>query len=237
MYGIISAIADAQFYIHGKLPEFAEIGPLTVKVTDILRAIGRKPQGKNGGYSRCEQDRACRILCTLSRFSIRQLVGAGGEEKTGPFFAVFDGLNESGSARRLKIQPGIGVWNLFREGVNQLPPTLLSLHPNNDRYATAAGFYLRSLQIVRRNARDQGFVTLGTIERESGIRTFDKNEHRRLEHLIAALHKLAVAKIIVGELSPNGGIQAVLVPGAPRRRTSALRAIRDTKLKVTLPTD
>jgi len=241
----IDVFAEVMIERHGSLPDAAQVTPITIRVSDLLRAIGRRAQGRRGGYSTSEISRVRSIMAAAARFDFVEVLGTGSKPRTpaGTLIYVLNNASVLDDCADVKAsrQPqlltyvlGAGLWEFVRSGARWLPRELLSMHPVNDKYAIAAGFYTCSLLFVRRNKKDQRHVTLGIIERNARLESFDANERRRLRKLQSALHKLVRRGIIGGIRGDDGRLYAVIEAGSVSSR-QRLREIRKTRLRLAPP--
>lgn len=236
----------AQKAKHGRLPDYKDCTPVTIHAAELLRAMGRKPRGKHGGYSREEQMNARRYLKAASVFNFVNIspTSKGKARMTvGPLFMVtgteaeislpLEGMDVYGDDDVISftIIPGPGFWNLLCEGVHWLTPQLLQYHPIRDKYAIAVGFYLSNMMMIRRNKEQDGdSISLGTIEREAKIDTFDKRPTVRMEKLEEALHKLVRDGVIGGF---NG--RAVIADDPTAGAKTTADAMRARRMKLIAP--
>lgn len=250
-YAAVSAYSEYIKRALGEFPKtYEDLKPLTVSAAELLRVMGRRPQGAKGGYSRQEQMTLRKFLkaaAALDFQSIRPTHDGKAAFDAGPILAILhtrtqgrlrfnDEEHEQDEPVEITFILGKGFYELLRAGAHWLPKKLLAYHPINDKYAIAIGLYLCDMLAVRRNKKGQESVALGTIEREAHIDQFDSSERRRLPKIEVALHKLAQDGVIGGGVNPDTGkTEAVITPPEGSKRLSSIEAIRVSRLRLTPP--
>ncbi|MHB9134557.1 MAG: hypothetical protein ACYDBB_26080 [Armatimonadota bacterium] len=244
--GAIAAFIGAQREKNGnKLPEYKQCTPVTLHVPQLLRAMGKKSQGKHGGYSREEQLKARKYLRAAGVFSFADITptrrGAA-KIDVGPVIAILnteaevrlpldDESERTDEVISITFMLGQRFYEMVRTGIYWVPPQLLRYHSNNDKYAIVIGFYLANLLMVRRNKDQQDdTVSLGSIEKHARIESFDKRPTVRLAKLEEALHKLVADNVIVGK---DGRAVIDDAPNAGGKSTA--EAMRDRRLHLIAP--
>lgn len=214
---------------HGKLPKFDDITPITVGASQLLKSMGREPDGNT--FSRRQQLKARKYLKAAARIEYMDITPTEkGKRKlqVGPVVSVvgtstdialpFDDLPPADEIISLKILPGETAWEMIRSGVSWCHPQLLKYHPEREKYEIAIGFYLLQIQANRRNKLGQDYISISSIDAGSGVNRFDTRDRRRLPRIEKALHKLAADGVI-------GGIEGkAVIESDP--------AVNETKLKV-----
>jgi hypothetical protein len=231
---------------HGNLPEYNELTPTKISASDLLRAMGRKPDG--GTFWRETQMRPWRSLVAASAIKYLDIVPTHKGKAKLRIGSVLNILNEELEATlpfddiepkedeviSLIVMPGQAAWDMIRSGLAWCHPKLLKYHPIRHKYEIAIGFYLLQLQAVRRNKEGQDYVSLGTVERESGVEKFDGLDRRRLPRVEKALQKLAADGIIGGE---DGRAIIEIDPQIKAGKLSMADSIRAKRLRLAVSED
>lgn len=195
---------------HGELPSFENVTPTKLGVSDLLRSMGKRPDGNT--FSREQQMKPRNYIQTASMinyFDIKPTYKGSVKMNVGPMLVVlntgvekklpFEGIPSGDEVISITVMPGEMAWKMIKDGLSWCHPKLLEYHPNRNKYEIAIGFYLLQLQVNRRKKDAQEYVSLGTIERESGACKWDSdNEYRRMQRIEKALHRLVSDKVIGG---------------------------------------
>lgn len=229
----------------GNLPEWDKLNPIRIICTDLLRTMGKAPTGNT--YSRTQQMKPREFLIAQSLVhyvDIKPTNERNAKLNVGPVINILDteietplpldDIPNTGEVISIAILPGKAAYDLIRKGISWCSPKLLHYHPHNQKYAIQIGFYLEQLSLVRRNKAGQEWVSLGTIERGSGVNKYDeKNVSRRLDHIKEALDQLAKDSIIPAQKDPKTGqSRAILKEGTQKLKPNTLEGKRDRQVKI-----
>lgn len=223
----------------GRLPDYRDCPVLSIKMSRLLNYMGRKPQGKNGGYSRAEQldvKKRFQVATTLSFRAIEQpkKSKSGGNSsieetllsiKTSSGISWTFGSQEDMDLLEVRFKPGKSLWDLLRRGKYWFPLRLLSYHPVREKYSYCIGYYLCCLLLVRRDKVDQRKVILLSIDQKAGIKDLDTNNSRRIRKIEEAICKLARDGIIGCSKDSEGNTELLISTetGRERRVSSRMR--------------
>lgn len=219
----LAHIGDVTQRKYGSLPEsITGINPIKIVVTDLLRTMGRKPDGNT--FSREQQLRPRHFLKAQSMVDYADIQPTkSGRSKLGigPLIHVlntelettlpFDDMPDPGEVVSIIVMPGEAVFQLMRKGIRWCHPQLLRYHPLKRKYEIAIGFYVQQLAVNRRNKPGQEYVAIGSIDRGSGVESQDRNVSRRLMRIEEALNRLAEDGVIPGAPTPGGSHKAIFL--------------------------
>lgn len=220
------------------------INPMRIVVSDLLRTMGKKPDGNT--FKREKQFRTRNFLKAQSMveyFDIKPTKTGKPTMRIGPLITInsteiesnlpFEDIPESGEVVSIIVTPGPVVYELMRKGIRWCHPRLLEYHPNNQKYEIAMGFYIRQLAANKRGKQDQDYVTIRAIERGSGVGSFDSNPRRRMAKIVRALNRLAEDGLIPGEYNAKiDKYQAVLTQSKNNSRLDSVESTRETMARV-----
>ena len=243
----LAHIEDVTRRKFGGLPDaITGVTPVRIACTDLLRSMGRKPDGNT--YSREQQLRPRRFLKAQSMveyLDIEPTKNGRTKMRIGPLINIlnteveatlpFEDIPDDGEVVSVLVMPGEAVYQLMRKGIRWCHPQLLK-YDSKLKYEIAIGFYLGQLATNRRNKLDQEYVAIGSIERGSGVESYDKaNVRRRLSRIIDALNRLAQDGVIPGQLDSAGKITAIFQTPQSSQKLDAVESKRAMKVKVVHP--
>lgn len=217
-------ITDAQKSKHGCIPKWEDVTPTRLGCSDLLRSMG-KYTGKYSGFTREQQLKASLVLCAADRFKwvdIKPTHDGKARVDYGPLVNVlntelllklpFDDLpDKTDEVLSVDVMPGKAVWEDIRKhGLGWFHPMLLKYDAKDEKFEIMIGFYIGQQMINKRNKANQNYLSLETIERESGVISFDSNERRRLPRIEKALNRLARDGVIPGRTNGEGAVVAMI---------------------------
>lgn len=220
-----------------------DIKPILVTVSDLLRAMGKRPRGNS--YSTDQQLRARRHLKAQSWIDYADVKPTkAGKAKLGygPFVNVvkteiepqlpYDDLPDPREVVSIIVLPGDAILQSLKINTPWLHPKLLQYDPKKRTPEILIGLYVCTLQLNRRNKQGQEYVAIGSIEREIGLP--DKNPRRLMTRIHNALDRLAADGLIPGETDTStGNVTAIYeAPKAQARKLDSLEAARAKRVKI-----
>lgn len=217
-------ITTTQKRKHGNsLPAWEELTPTRLGCSELLRSMGKNP-GKYSGFTRKEQWKAGQMLDAADRLQymdIKPTHDSQGKINYGPLVNVlntemaltlpFDDGPDRGEVLAVDVMPGKAIWeDICKHGLNWFHPQLLRYDAKDEKFEILIGFYLGQQQINKRNKPNQNYISLETIERESGIVGCDSNPRRRTLRIEKALNRLARDGVIPARAHENGQLEAMI---------------------------